>query len=98
MSLYEKLIKKIDENTVTVDDFNALISESTPESVQERIRRRVQKNTTKSHIDHDGHQQLSLPTFAARVNPKREPANQQNHGRGKIGRKHSSEKMIKRYE
>lgn len=98
MSLLDKIIKKIDENTVTVDDFNELISESTPESVQERIRRRVQKNATDSHINHAGHQKLSLPTLAARVNPKRTPANQQDHGRGKIGRKHSSEKILKKYE
>lgn len=90
MTYYEQIIKKIENKTVTTEDFDRLIAESTPESVQERVRRRTQKNATKSHIDRSGHQPLSAPTFAARVNPKRDPGNQQNHGRGKLGRKHSS--------
>jgi len=32
--------RKIDEGTVTVDDFNCLIVESTPEAIRNRIRRR----------------------------------------------------------
>lgn len=98
MNIFDEIIKKIENKSITAEDFNRLIDESTPESVQERIRRRVQRNATKSHIDRAGHQPLTAPTFAARINPKRSPANQQNHGRGKLGRKHSSEKIKKQYE
>ena len=84
------ILKKIDEGTVTCDDFNKLILESTPESIRDRIRRRTIKNTTDSHIDDKGHQQLSLPQFQKRVVPKRKPLHQQNHGRSKIAHAHSA--------
>jgi hypothetical protein len=90
MDIFKTILEKIENKTVTAEDFNALIAESTPSSVQERIRRRVQKNATKSHIDREGHQPLSAPNMAGRVKPKRKPANKDSHGRGKIGRKHSS--------
>lgn len=84
------IIQKIDTNTVTVDDFNRLIQETTPESIRDRLRRRTIRNTTKSHIDKGGHQQLELPQFQKRVAPKRSPANQQSHGRSNIAHQHSA--------
>lgn len=90
MDIFNTILEKIANKTVTAEDFNTLIAESTPSSVQERIRRRVQKNATKSHIDREGHQPLSAPCMAGRVKPKRKPANKDAHGRGKLGRKHSS--------
>ena len=49
----KEIFDKIDEGTVTADDFNKLILEATPESVRDRVRRRpmAQRNTVKSHQD-----------------------------------------------
>jgi hypothetical protein len=99
MNLLDEIIKKINNKTVTTEDFNKLIDESTPESIQNRVRERTRVDPTKSHIEKTtGHQPLKSPTFAARVQPKRQPGNQQNHGRGALGRKHSSDTVKKQYE
>jgi hypothetical protein len=98
MDIFEEILRKIDQNTVTTEDFNQLINDSVASSVQERIRRRTQVNATKSHIDRDGHQPLSAPTFDSRVKPKRKPRNKQGHGRGKLGRKHSSKTIQAMHE
>lgn len=85
------IFQKIEEGTVTVDDFNKLISEATPEALRDRVRRRTTQNATDGHIDDEGHQKLDLPKFADRVQPKREKAdNTQMHGRGKIAHKKSA--------
>ena len=86
----DEIFRKIDEGTVTCNDFNRLISESTPESIRDRLRRRTIKNTTDSHQDEDGHQQLQLPQFEKRIAPKRKPLHQQNHGRSNIAHAHSA--------
>ena len=87
---YEIILQKIQESIVTAADFNILISETTPESIRDRIRRRTTQNATKSHIDNKtGHQSLSLPSMNKRVMPKRKPINQQNHGRSRAGIRHS---------
>jgi hypothetical protein len=84
------VLKKIEEQKVTVSDFNQLISESTPEAIRDRLRRRTLKSETESHIDNKtGHQGMSLPHFQKRVAPKRKPENQQNHGRSKVANRHS---------
>jgi hypothetical protein len=98
MNIFEEILSKIENMTVTVEDFDALINDSVASSVQERIRRRTQVNATKSHIDRDGHQPLRTPTFDSRVKPKRKPKNKQNHGRGKLGRKHSSKTIQAMHE
>lgn len=140
------IFEKIEQNTVTTDDFNDILSESvvpfsedalgygvcpkckyqghpnttrerrpngnttcgacgtvskskawslqeaTPESVRNRIRRRTMGNKiSQHHQDVDGHQKTKLPTFAARINPKRERAdNTQMQGRGKQGHRKST--------
>ena len=85
------IFRKIDEGTVTVNDFNQLIAEATPESVRDRLRRKVKRNETDSHIDDEGHQKLKLPTFASRVQPKRKRANNtQMHGQGKAAHRRST--------
>lgn len=90
----DPIFAKIDEGTVTVDDFNRLLSESTPESLRDRVRRRpmAQRNTVKSHQDNEsGHSDLSLPEFGDRVQPKRKPADRtQNNGRGRNAHRHSA--------
>jgi len=93
------VLRKIQESTVTIEDFNKLISETTPESIKARIDRRTQRNATKSHIDNKtGHQSLGVPDIVKRVTPKRKPVNQQNHGRSKQGNKHSQRtQAAKRY-
>lgn len=88
--IFNNVIKKIDEGTVTCDDFDRLIKETTPESIRDRVRRRTTVNNTDSHIDDKGHQQLSLPDFKKRVAPKRSPENQQSHGRSSLAHKHSA--------
>lgn len=92
----ESVVSKIDSGSVTCEDFNGLIAktmigESTPEAIRDRIRRRTIKNSTDSHQDNEtGHQPLSAPTLAARVQPKRAPNNQQSHGRAKLAHAHSA--------
>lgn len=86
------IFSKIAEGTVTADDFNQLISEATPEAVRDRVRRRTTINPSSSHIDSpSGHQSMTLPNFAGRVQPKREKSNQtQMTGRGKAAHKQST--------
>ncbi len=92
----ESVVSKIDSGAVTCEDFNGLIAktmigESTPEAIRDRMRRRTIKNPTDSHQENEtGHQPLSGPTMAARVQPKRKPGNQQSHGRAKIAHAHSA--------
>ncbi len=95
--LLDEVISKINAKTVLCDDFNKLIkirmilAETTPEAVRDRLRRRTIKNPTHSHIDTPtGHQQLKLPKIADRVQPKRMPQNQQNHGRSELAHKKST--------
>lgn len=85
------IFEKIGNKTVTAADFDQLIHESAPECVRDRVRRRTVRNATSSHLDQDGHQQLSLPTFADRIQPKREraPGTQMN-GRGRNAHRHSA--------
>lgn len=86
-----KILKKIKEGTVTVDDFNTLIQEAMPESVRDRVRRRTTVNPLSSHIDDSGHQKTSLPNFTKRIAPKRErSANTQMSGAGKAGHRRST--------
>lgn len=86
------ILKKIDEGTVTIDDFNKLIQEAMPESVRDRVRRRTVVNATGSHIDNaTGHQKISLPNFTKRTAPKRERSNNtQMTGAGKAGHRRST--------
>lgn len=85
------IFRKIEEGTVTADDFNRLISEATPESLRDRVRRHTTRNVTDSHIDDEGHQKLKPPKFADRVQPKREKANNtQMHGQGKAAHRRSA--------
>lgn len=85
------IFTKIEEGTVTTDDFNRLIQEATPEAIRDRIRRRTKRNATDEHIDDEGHQRLELPTYADRVQPKRERTDRsQNNGRGKAGHRRSA--------
>lgn len=92
----EEVLVKIEGQMVTCEDFNRLITktiigESTPEAIRDRLRRRTTVNATDSHIDTEtGHQQLQAPTLAARVQPKRQPGNQQNHGRAGIAHDHAA--------
>lgn len=94
-AVLEAVLHKISEKSVTCEDFNnlickAVIGETTPESVRDRMRRRVKRTPTASHIDNEtGHQQLELPTFADRIQPSIKPEHQQNHGRAKLGHAHS---------
>jgi len=96
------IIEKIENGTVTIGDFDDLfleyvrknknaILEATPESARDRIRRRTNKNETDKHQDNKGHQQLNQPKFAARIQPKRERANNtQMHGQGKAAHRKST--------
>jgi|2_EtaG_2_1085320.scaffolds.fasta_scaffold00165_11 hypothetical protein len=94
MESTDPIFAKIDEGTVTVDDFNRLIQEATPESLRDRVRRRpmAQRNTVKSHQDNEtGHSDLEPPEFNKRIQPKREREGRtQMHGRGKSGHRHST--------
>lgn len=91
MSTEHPIFQKIDEGTVTVDDFNKLISEASPEALRDRVRRKVKHNVTDSHQDQDGHQKLQGPQFAKRIQPKKEknPGVQMN-GQGKAAHRRST--------
>lgn len=97
----ESVVQRIDSGVVTCEDFNGLIAktmigESTPEAIRDRMRRRTIKNPTDSHQDNEtGHQPLSGPTMAARVQPKRAPGNQQSHGRARLAHAHSAKTQQK---
>jgi uncharacterized sporulation protein YeaH/YhbH (DUF444 family) len=95
--LLQSTLRKIDEGIVTRNDFNLLISETTPESIRDRIRRRTIVNPESKHVNKDGHQKLKLPEFNKRVMPKRKPVNQQNHGRSRVAHRHSSKTQAKQY-
>lgn len=95
------IYQKISEGTVTAEDFNKLLSEATPESLRDRVRRRImpQRDNLKSHQDKEGHSDLKLPKFADRVQPKRKPSgNTQMHGRGKVGHRHSTKTQRKKFD
>lgn len=90
-----EVLHKIDSKTVTVEDFNSLISkcllETTPEAIRDRVRRRVNHNqdSVRRHQDSEGH--TSVPKMAGRVQPKRERSNNtQMQHRGKSGHRHSA--------
>lgn len=87
------IYKKIEEKTVTTEDFDRLISESMPESIRNRLRKRINPSdkVAKSHTDNQsGHTRLATPSLAKRVQPKRKPGHQQNHGIAKAAHKHST--------
>ena len=95
--LLQSTLRKINEGIITRNDFNLLISETTPESIRDRVRRRTIINPESKHVNKDGHQKLKLPEFNKRVMPKRKPVNQQNHGRSKIAHKRSARTQAKQY-
>lgn len=86
--IFKKIIKKIEEGTVTKEDFDNLIKESMPESVRNRIRRRMTPGKANSGQDDEGH--TIEPSLAKRVAPKRKPRNKQMTGRGRIAHRHST--------
>lgn len=92
----DEVLAKIEGKAVTCEDFNRLITktiigETTPEAIRDRVRRRTTVNATDSHIEPEtGHQSLQPPTLAARVQPKRQPVNQQSHGRSNVAHDHSA--------
>lgn len=86
----DPIFTKIEEGTVTVDDFNKFILEATPESVRDRVRRRTIP-AKKRHLDDDEHSTVKGPKFAGRVQPKRKPSGKaQMHGRGKQAHRQST--------
>lgn len=89
-TLLDIILEKIDNKTITCEDIDQLIYESTPESIRDRIRRRTIKNVSHNHSNRDGHQSLSLPEFTKRITPKRKPIHQQNHGRSRLAHAHST--------
>lgn len=90
------VLAKIEDKTVTCEDFNTLIKktvigETSPEGVRDRLRRRTSRNATDSHIEPEtGHQPLQDPSLAKRVQPKITPQHQQSHGRSRIAHQHSA--------
>jgi len=96
--LLNHIIDKIENKTITCEDFNYLISETTPEAIRDRVRRRTTIKTNKNHLDDKGHQQLSLPKFRDRIQPKREKdPGEQFNGRGKIAHKQSTQTQQRKF-
>lgn len=93
---FANIISKIENKSVTAEDFNNYISiimnESTPKSTTERVMRKVRNPLRKGHVDNPtGHQRLSLPSFSDRVTPRRETdgSEQMDHD-GAAGHKRST--------
>jgi hypothetical protein len=85
------IFNKIKKGVVTVEDFNKLIIETTPEAIRDRVRRRMKEQNSRKHLDDEGHQKTELPTFADRVQPKREREGRtQMNGRGKQAHRQST--------
>lgn len=87
--ILNRVLTKIHLETVTVADFNELIRESMPESIRKRVQRRVRP---KNHrVDNStGHNRTKpLDNIADRVQPKRKPSNQQNHGQSAAAHRRS---------
>jgi hypothetical protein len=85
------ILLKIENKTVGIDDFNALISEATPASAIDRVRRKINPLNRSNRRKHDssGHAK-GLPKLAARINPSRKRSNrtQMQHG-GRQGHRKS---------
>jgi len=85
------IYEKIADNTITKSDFAKLLSEATPEAIRDRIRRRMKIDPLKSHIDDEGHQSLTQPKMAARVQPsKKKSDGVQMDGQGKVAHNQSA--------
>lgn len=85
---YKALLKKIEEGVVKKEDFDSFIQESMPESIRNRIRRRMTPGDANAGQDNEGHS--GEPSLAKRVQPKRKPRNKQMTGRGKLAHRHST--------
>lgn len=85
------ILLKIENQTVSINDFNQLIKESTPASIIDRVRRKInpKNRINRRHHDANGHT-TGMPKFAARINPARKRSNntQMKHG-GKQGHRRS---------
>jgi len=91
-TILSSVLLKIENKTVSIDDFNQLIKEATPASVVDRVRRKMNPNNKRKRRKHDasGHAP-GLPKLAARINPARKRPNrtQMQHG-GKQGHRRST--------
>lgn len=84
---WDKLCK---EGKLTKKHINNIL-ESMPETVRDRVRRRVDAtdDLTTRHRDEDGHD--PVPEFSMRVEPKRQASgNKQMTGAGRMGHRHST--------
>ena len=89
MDRLNEVLKKIQLETVTIQDFNDLILESMPESIRKRVQRRIRP---KNHrVDNTTGQNRTKPmaNLADRVQPKRAPEYQQSHGQSKAAHRRS---------
>lgn len=86
----DPIYEKIQNGTVTSEDFNKLISEAMPECSRDRVRRRTLDKNHDSY-DEQGHDKFGEPNLADRVQPKieKEPGEQMTHG-GKAGHRRST--------
>jgi hypothetical protein len=92
MDILETILTKIENKTVTIEDFNSLIVESMPESIRKRIQRRIRPSSTR-HVDNKtGHNRLDpLGKIADKVQPKRKPSHQMSHGQSRAAHRRSAE-------
>jgi len=84
----EDVIKKIDEGTATIGDFQALIE--SPEAIRNRVRRHMRPKKGGIRQDDDGHTETGLPSFGDRIKPKRKPGHQQDKGGARRAHRDSS--------
>lgn len=90
---YDSLVKRIAENTVTVDDFNSFIIESLPSSIKARVQRGTVPADGLGIDKRTGHSRLHPmgDGIGARTHPKRTPtASPKNIGRSESAHKKST--------
>lgn len=86
-TILSTVLLKIENKTVSIEDFDQLINEATPASVIDRVRRKINPlNKVKRRRHDDSGHAPGMPKFAARINParKRSDRTQMQHG-GKHG-------------
>ncbi len=90
MDILDVVLTKIQLETVTAADFNALILESLPESIRKRVQRRIRPENHRADNETGHNRTKPLANIADRVQPKRKPQHQQNHGQAKAAQKRST--------
>ena len=90
MDILDVVLTTIRLETVTAADFNNLILESLPESIKKRFQRRLRPDNHRAENETGHNRTKPLANIADRVQPKRAPEHQQNHGQARAAHRRST--------